>query len=283
MHAARKMAGLQARGETLWPLMEEDTYIPDDLKLILRATKFDNLYALSRFDMVKDIQSIESFMQNTLHTLIPPSEYEEYYDIFKGQPKNFVLVGGHRVALKLLVERSKAIIASNKKRFNSDVDNGSSDNNNSTSSSKRSKESKTSTSDDICKAKVTLQNSLKSYIKDHYPSLQETEIICSVGKDGFGSLVAQANCCVPDCKEVRKISRNETRWNTTNYYTHVRTHFATGRTTNKKSGKKFKRIDSMFEHIGGKSRNTKSVAPSNSSDVEDEPGMQFSYTNQLWK
>ncbi|XP_034238655.1 uncharacterized protein LOC117643711 [Thrips palmi] len=263
------MSGLQASGDELWALVEEDGYFPADLKLILKATKFDNLFALSRFDMDKDLKEIESFMQNTLPNVISSSKYEEYYSIFKDNPKAFVFVGGLRAALKLLVDRSKSIISFNKKRLNSS-DNVS-DTNTSSKKNKVTPSNSEPTNKSICDGKADLEKTIKNYIAANYPSLKDKEIVCKVVRDGLGSLVAEANCPVQDCEEERKITRNVTRWNTSNFYAHIRSHFSKRKNNN--LSKNVTPIDSVFKPVGGKSRRTqRTITSSDESDADDPNG-----------
>ena len=108
---------LQASGESLWSLIEEDgLYVPNDLKLILKVTRFDNLMALSLLQE-KDMDEIEKFMQETLHSLIAPNEYEDYYStLFKNNPQKFTLVCGQKLALKMIAKKAKEIMTANQKR-----------------------------------------------------------------------------------------------------------------------------------------------------------------------
>lgn len=78
----------------MWALLDEEGLsVDDDLKLILKAAKCDNMLLLASFGK-DDKLKIEKFMSETLHKIIPKEKYEKFYGIYEDHPELFRLVAG---------------------------------------------------------------------------------------------------------------------------------------------------------------------------------------------
>ena len=91
---------VQVQGAALWALFEaERVFVPDDLKLILKANRYDDLYSLINFTDADKLKCLE-FMRKTLHKLPHMKNdavRESYYGIFKDCPEQFIFLGGPRL------------------------------------------------------------------------------------------------------------------------------------------------------------------------------------------
>ena len=211
---------LQASGDTLWSIFEsEGAFFPEDLKLILKATKYDNLFSLQHFTE-EDKEKIEIFMQTVLYQLIKEEDREQYYGIFKDHPEKFLLVGGLEQALTVMIELAKNVTSSNRlAKATSFV----------SSTSRRTQaqcnEDQKTVEEKIMASKTVLESNVNKYLQDNYASLFLPQVSAVVSVDPTGSYIATLHCPVADCEKLTKVSRNKTRWNTSNFYTHVTTHF----------------------------------------------------------
>jgi len=98
----------QVHGAALWDVFkDEGVIVPDDLKLILNATKLDNLYALATFDD-SDMKQLLTFMTDTLHLIIPEEDREKYYGLFKSVPQKYTLLG-HDKTLSAMTTLAKKL------------------------------------------------------------------------------------------------------------------------------------------------------------------------------
>lgn len=89
--------------------MEKNSiFIPENLKLILKATNYDTLFSLERFTEAHQ-KKMELFMQTTLHEIIEKEEGKKYYGIFKNHPHKFKFIGGLEQALLEIVEIVKKV------------------------------------------------------------------------------------------------------------------------------------------------------------------------------
>lgn len=206
-------------------------FVPDDLKLILGACKFDSLFSLSVLEKTS-FDTINTFMREQLHEVLPADKLDAYYGIYKFMPSKFKLAPGHLQALDTVSLCCRKIISSNTKQLSLK----SSATTTAIASSEKNvsifeTNSNLSKSGEFSKLTKDLESSIKDYIVGNFPTLKDSaELTCIVKEDGFGSYAAEAPCPFKDengkaCDLKRRITRNETRWNTSNYYTHIRSHF----------------------------------------------------------
>lgn len=212
---------LQTSGEALWAVFEaESAFFPEDLKLILKATKYDNLFSLENFTE-KDKEKIEVFMQTILYQIIKEEDRELYYGIFKDHPEKFIFVGGHEKKLTAMIKLAKKVATSH--RWSKDPAFVS-------TTSRRSLEQssvKQETDEEaILALKTTLDTNVNKYIQENYSGQPLAQVSARIAADGLGSYIATLGCPFADCKKLTKITRNKTRWNTSNFYAHVNTHCA---------------------------------------------------------
>ncbi|XP_033231065.1 uncharacterized protein LOC117182131 isoform X2 [Belonocnema kinseyi] len=216
---AATMAGFQTSGNALWAIFEaESAFFPEDLKLILKATKYDNLFSLENFTE-KDKEKIEVFMQTILYQIIKEEDRELYYGIFKDHPERFVFVGGHEQTLTAMIKLAKRVATSH--RWSKDPAFVS------TTSRKSLEQSSVKQETDeerILTLKTTLDTNVNKYIQENYSGQPLAQVSARVVADGLGSYIATLGCPFADCKKLTKITRNKTRWNTSNFYAHVNTH-----------------------------------------------------------
>lgn len=93
---------MQLSGDNLWALLEaEAIYVDEDLKLILKAAKCDNIRLLAAFGK-EDKLKIEKFMSETLYKLISKENWGKYYGIYEEKPHMFCLVAGHEKQLDIV-------------------------------------------------------------------------------------------------------------------------------------------------------------------------------------
>ncbi|KAJ1519055.1 hypothetical protein ONE63_011298 [Megalurothrips usitatus] len=217
-----KAEGKTAHGHELWMLLEErGTFVPECLKNILQVNQYNSLEMLAKFVIPDDEDKIVKFMQQTLHQIIPEDEMTKYYDIFRFKPEKFVFVPGHQLSLKNICKLCKCIA--------NDIKHGEA----STpatpairSSSKQPTAKETSSSESsIITAKKVLDQGVKKYIHSTFPSISDCIVQTEVASDGLGSHTALLYCPVKECGKKIKIGKNNTRWNTSNFYTHLRSHF----------------------------------------------------------
>ncbi|XP_043472229.1 uncharacterized protein LOC122504935 [Leptopilina heterotoma] len=209
----------------IWSVLQEDTvFIPDDLKLILKATKYDNFFALERFTQV-DQKKIEHFMQNTLHEIIKKEDREKYYGIFKDHPEKFIFVGGLEQAIWEIVSTVKKLVAKNKRSKDSvstSACSGSSSTSSPTVVNKATTEKETVHS--LSDMKTILDRNVNNYVQENYAYHGLPQISSKVTVDCNGLHIALLNCPFPKCRKLTKIRRNGTRWNTSNFYKHISVH-----------------------------------------------------------
>ncbi len=256
-------------GDELWKLLQEDGFFcPADLKLILKATKWDNLNTLSEMNSDSDLISIQNFMQNTLHLILPDSEREKYYSLFKDHPEKFQFVGGDIQMVKQMIEHAKNISRkhNNKRPFSSGSvkTTGVTPAEGGSNTANEAKKSKSVSSSEILKAKKTLEDTINIYANANFPLLKDKTVECIVACDGYNSFVAKAPCPVDKCTEIRKVTRNDKRWNTSNYYAHIRSHFS--KRKSKISDSKCMKINKMLSQQKSKNKCTDS-----DSENEDDP------------
>ncbi|KAK4887030.1 hypothetical protein RN001_003301 [Aquatica leii] len=83
-------------------------YIPQYLRNLLKVTGYLNYNNLNDF-CESDIEHIETFARDILHdSLIPESEFEQYYGIFKKAPKKFQILPGDKKSLLGIVQKLKS-------------------------------------------------------------------------------------------------------------------------------------------------------------------------------
>ncbi|KAJ1518791.1 hypothetical protein ONE63_011604 [Megalurothrips usitatus] len=266
----------QTNGHALWSLLEEDgVFCPEDLKLILGVTKFDSLFALANLDVQEGTSAIQNFMQTRLHELLPPSELEKYYGLFQYKPTAFELVPGHIQVLKALAETAKKKLISNKRKMSGEeIPAPAKKKVPSTSTSAVANASSPSATD----LQRILEKSVNSYIKGNFKPdvLKEAKVVPSVTADGLGSFVAIAPCPFKNCEEKRKVTRNDLRWNTSNFYSHMWSHIR----SRKSSGGEVKNpIAALFSKAGTSSSTSRAgsrrkgvhIISSDDSENEDNP------------
>ncbi|XP_051161332.1 uncharacterized protein LOC127281598 [Leptopilina boulardi] len=196
--------------DNIWNILEEEAiFVPQDLKLILKATKYDSFFALERFTQ-SDQKKIEKFMQTTLHEIIKEDEREKYYGIFKNHPEKFIFVGGLEQSILEIINVVKKIAIKNKKAKNL--------------VSVSASGSSTTTENNIINLNTVLERNVNKYIQENFPDQVLPQISATVIEDGLGSHVAILQCPFPKCEKLTKISRNGTRWNTSNFYKHFSVH-----------------------------------------------------------
>lgn len=212
-------------------LQDESVFIPEDLKLILKATKYDNFFSLERFTQVEQ-KKIEHFMQNTLHEIIKEEDREKYYGIFKDHPEKFIFVGGLEQAIWEIVSTVKKLVAKRKRSkvsVSTSACSGTSSSSSSptvvyrtttTTATTTEKESTLSLSD----MKTILDRNVNNYVQENYSYYVLPQISSKVTVDCNGSHIALLNCPFPNCRKLTKIGRNGTRWNTSNFYKHISVH-----------------------------------------------------------
>ncbi|KAK3922650.1 Histidine--tRNA ligase [Frankliniella fusca] len=126
------------------------------------------------------------------------------------------------------------------------------------------KKSKSVSSSEILKAKKTLESTINIYVNANFPLLKDKTVECIVACDGYNIFVAKAPCPVDKCTEIRKVTRNDKRWNTSNYYAHIRSHFS--KRKSKISDSKCMKINKMLSQQKSKNKCTDS-----DSENEDDP------------
>lgn len=220
---------MQAQGAALWALFEaEKVFVSDDLKLILKANRYDDLYSLINFSD-GDKQKCLDFMQHTLHKLPHMKKNEDlmesYYGIFKDSPEQFTFLGGVEKTLKRIVTMAKQMV---EKPPPSTAGGGSANSQLAKSTKPTSASSPPDATenmtDKIVAHKKTLDDNVNSYFKKSYPDAQ-LSVSSTVAQDNLGSFVASLPCPYQSCSKIHKIMMNKTRWNTSNYYAHVKNHY----------------------------------------------------------
>lgn len=244
------------QGDALWALLEaEGHFFPDDLKLILKANRYDDLYSLIHFNDT-DKSKLTEFMKKKLHKIVKdPALLERYYGIFKDCPEEFSLVGGQDKSLKRLVACAKQIRSGSSiqdtRSGSSEASSSSSQahGNESTSSTRIStpspsqahgSEQAENVTEKILDYKKKLDETVNNYLKEAYPD-QTLTTSCLVAQDNLGGYVAKVACPVATCGKMNKMGRNKARWSTSNFYAHVKTH-----STEKKAGLKRKNTLDSF-------------------------------------
>lgn len=224
---------MQINGEDLWvALARPGLFIDADLKLILQASKFDNLPALAKLTE-GDISEMQQFMQTTLHLLLEEDDIQKYYGIFHKKPDKFVFVCGQIKALKNLAAVAKETLTPSRSH-------GSSKKQQTKPATGRKdpvqgEEQPLEKPDDkILNLQTTLINSTSTYLASHHPELKyaddKVNIDCTVSANGRGSFSAEVKCPFVKagnglCTKLTHVSMNQKRWNPTNFYTHVHSHF----------------------------------------------------------
>lgn len=202
--------------------METAGTIPQDLKDILKVAKYDNIFALSQFNE-KDLVNLTQFMQDDLHELLPEEDLEQYYGLFKKNPKKFKFLGGDLKTIWHIVDEAKKILSTNKRALLS-----------SGPTAKKPRlsqpvqdtvlESDTDTEDSILKCKENLELNISNWMKIHLPEAT-AHVTARVVDNGLGSYAAQVKCPLQGCKYVGNISKNKNaNWATSNFYKHLKTH-----------------------------------------------------------
>lgn len=80
---------------------ELNLQIPNDLKLILKVTRFDN-EALLREITDADLNQIEEFVRQDLPHLIAKEEYVDYFGIFSAKFDSYKLLAGSRKIIYMM-------------------------------------------------------------------------------------------------------------------------------------------------------------------------------------
>lgn len=200
----------------MWALLDEEGLsVDDDLKLILKAAKCDNMLLLASFGK-DDKLKIEKFMSETLHKIIPKEKYEKYYGIYEDHPELFRLVAGHDKQLDLIAKLCKRLIAAAKSTANAATNAttiSASDNSSarlqvqqkpvgsSNAAPRQQKESK------ILHQKDILDRIFNNHLKTTYE--ENMKVSCIVAEDGLQSFNAQVEC--PVCNKMKKIQTVGTR------------------------------------------------------------------------
>lgn len=190
----------------------QGVFIPDDLKKILKVTKYDNIN-IANFTS-EDRDKIVTFMRKTLHTIIPTEMREDYYDIFQYNPEKFVLVPGQELSLKAIIRTAKLII--NKPA--SDKAKGHNKRHHENPQQNNRKEPEI----ELVDKQKKLEDAIKTFLTG-FPD-KSYSASTTVFSDGNGSYCATVDCPVKNCSKKTKVSMNATRWNTSNFFSHVRTH-----------------------------------------------------------
>lgn len=214
-------------GESMWATFEaEGLLVDDELKCILKAAKCDNLLILSSFNK-DDRVKLESFMTETLHKIISRENYHKYYGIYEEQPSLFKFVAGQEKQLDLIIKMSKRLIdaanlasrapnADNQERSQRSPNTGSALN----LATKVCAQGPTKPS--AADQKVVLDKNINDHLKTTYEG--DFTVSANVSEDGLDSFIASVVC--PICDSVKKITKTGTRWNTSNFYAHLRIHIA---------------------------------------------------------
>lgn len=198
------------QGEAMWALFEaEGLSVDDDLKLILKAMKYDNILLLSSLSK-DDKGKLQQFMSTKLHKIIKKENYAKYYGIFEDSPELFEFMAGQEKQLDLISKLSRKLIAaSNIAGSCTSVNSNLGPANISASSSLSGKSTviksgfftkPKSQSKGAADEKVKLDKNINSHIETTY---EETyEVSCRVSEDGLGSYVATLDC--PICESEKK-------------------------------------------------------------------------------
>jgi len=170
---------------------EPGLFIDDDLKLILKAAKFDNLASLSNLSE-GDIKTMEDFMKSTLHKIVKMDEKASYYGIFESRPEEFQFVCVQLKSLKILATRAKTVLASSVRKPGSGVKPKPVSENDVQQQEKTQKQKE---DEQIVKLKRALVNSVKLYLSSHFPELNDSDgeikVDCDVAPDGFNSFTSR--------------------------------------------------------------------------------------------
>lgn len=259
--------------DNLWSTLEQESIpIPEDLKLILSVTKYDNLFTLERFTK-DDQKKIETFMQNTLHVIIKEEDREKYYGIFKDHPEKFMFVGGLERAMSEIINTAKKIAFKNIKTKNL-VSAGAlgSTSNAVKAHEKNSEKDSTKTVIDL---KLTLDKNVNNYIQENYSGQDLPQISAKVAEDGLGCHIAELECPFPKCEKVTKITRIGNKWVTSNFYKHISMHSVKQKPTKKSNVT----IDKMFNKLQEKNLNnnvSETATKGNDKENDQENDMKLS-------
>lgn len=95
---------MQLGGDELWNCIGVE--VDEQLKRILKATKFDKLSLLASLSET-DRKHMETFMKERLHKIIPPAHREKYYGIYEFNPMEFQFEAGDIKTLELVQKACK--------------------------------------------------------------------------------------------------------------------------------------------------------------------------------
>lgn len=121
-------------------------------------------------------------------------------------------------------------------------------------------DNETSATDVIINLKLILDTNVNKYLAENYPNVSLPEVSANVAADGLGSYIAVLKCPIADCEKTIKITRNKTRWNTSNFYSHVSTH-----SSKHKPEKQTTSIVKMFAKMSERSSSLETNETSNES------------------
>ena len=108
-------------GEGLWTWLEtENCFVPNDLRRVLTAAKYDNLHLLAKIKE-EDYKTLTKFMSEDLHMFIEEHELRLHNGVFKKTPSKFKFMPGELKILAHMSESCKRLINANaSKRSSSD-------------------------------------------------------------------------------------------------------------------------------------------------------------------